>query len=171
LDMFEDADILVFCVALTDYDECSEDFNGVLTNKMMASKQLFESIVTHPTFENKNFLLILNKFDLLEEKIEQVPLTRCEWFHDFKPVTSQNVHNSTNPSLAQRAFHYIAMKFKKLFHSLTDNKLFVSRVTGLENDTVDDALRYAREIVLWEEEKPYSITDMYMSSTEASTTT
>lgn len=168
LEMFEDTDILIFCVALTDYDECYEDLNGVLTNKMMASKQLFESIVTHPTFENKNFLLILNKFDLLEEKIEQVPLTRCEWFHDFNPVTSQNVHNSTNPSLAQRAFHYIAIKFKLLFRSLTDNKLFVSRVTGLENDTVDDALRYAREIVLCEEEKPYSNPEM--SLTEASTT-
>ncbi|XP_059434767.1 extra-large guanine nucleotide-binding protein 1-like isoform X1 [Corylus avellana] len=171
LDMFEDTDILVFCVSLTDYDECSEDFNGVLTNKMLASKQLFESIVTHPAFENKNFLLILNKFDLLEEKIEQVPLTRCEWFHDFNPVTSQNIHNSTNPSLAQRAFHYIAMKFKILFRSHTDNKLFVSRVTGLENDTVDDALRYAREIVLYEEEKPYSFTEISSTDIESCTTT
>ena len=49
------------------------------------------------------------------------------------------------------------MKFKELFRSLTDNKLFVSLVIGLENDTVDEALRYAREIIMWdEEEKAYS---------------
>ncbi|KAG2705544.1 hypothetical protein I3760_05G059600 [Carya illinoinensis] len=170
LDMFEDADILLFCVALTDYDEFYEDFNGVSTNKMLASKQLFESIVTHPTFENKNFLLILTKFDLLEEKIDQVPLTRCEWFHDFHPVTSKNRHNTTNPSLAHRAFHYIAIKFKTLFRSLADGKLFVSSVTGLENDTVDEALRYAREIVLWEEEKPCLINELSSTDIEASST-
>ncbi|KAF5443998.1 hypothetical protein F2P56_036506, partial [Juglans regia] len=168
LDMFEDSDILLFCVALTDYDQHCEDSNGVSTNKMLASKQLFESVVTQPTFESKNFLLILTKFDLLGEKIEQAPLMQCEWFHDFKPVTSKNCHNSTNPSLAQHAFYYIAMKFKTLFRSLTDRKLFVSLVTGLENDTVDEALRYAREIVLWEEEKPYSINEL--SSTDIEVT-
>ncbi|KAK7841959.1 extra-large guanine nucleotide-binding protein 1 [Quercus suber] len=151
LDMFDDTYIVLFCVALTDYDEYSVDRNGVLTNKMLASKELFESIVTHPTFENKNFLLILNEFDLLVEKIEQVPLTHCEWFHDFKPFVGQNSPNSTNPSLAQRAFHYIGMKFKTLFRSLTMKKLFVSLVIGLENHTVDEALRYARENIMWDE--------------------
>lgn len=166
--MFEDADILLFCVALTDYDEFYEDFNGVSTNKMLASKQLFESIVTKSTFESKNFLLILTKFDLLREKIEQSPLTQCEWFHDFNAVKGKNRHNSTNPSLAHHAFYYIAMKFKTLFHSLTDRKLFVSLVTGLENDTVDGALRYAREIVLWEEERPYSNIELSSTDIEAS---
>ncbi|KAB1207201.1 Extra-large guanine nucleotide-binding protein 1 [Morella rubra] len=170
LDMFVDADILLFCVALTDYDEYSENGNGVLTNKMLGSKQLFESVVTHPTFHNKNVLLILNKFDLLEEKIGQAPLTRCEWFCDFNPFTTQNLHNRTNPSLAQRAFHYIAMKFKTLFLSLTARKLFVSLTTGLENDTVDEALRYAREIVMWEKEKPQSINEWSSTDIEASST-
>jgi hypothetical protein len=172
LDMFEDTDIVLFCVSLTDYDEYSVDCNGVSTNKMLASKQLFESIVNHPTFENKNFLLILNKFDLLEEKIEQVPLTRCEWFRDFKPIVSQNRHNSTNPSLAHRAFHYIGKKFKALFHDLTVRKLFVSLVTGLEIDAVDEALRYAREIIMWEEKEnnePYLNNELSSTDIEAST--
>ncbi|XP_050261042.1 extra-large guanine nucleotide-binding protein 1-like isoform X1 [Quercus robur] len=169
LDMFEDTDIVLFCVALTDYDEYSVERNGVLTNKILASKKLFESIVTHPTLENKNFLLILNKFDLLVEKIEQVPLTHCEWFRDFKPVVSPKCHNSTYPSLAQRASHYIGMKFKELFRSLTDNKLFVSLVIGLENDTVDEALRYAKEIIMWdEEEEPYLNFELSSTDSEAS---
>ncbi|XVF00629.1 hypothetical protein REPUB_Repub04eG0017300 [Reevesia pubescens] len=179
VEMFEDVDIVLFCVSLTDYDEFSLDSNGVLTNKMLASKQLFESIVTHPTFEQKDFLLILNKADLLEEKIEQVPLTRCEWFHDFNPVISHNhYHNNSNTrsnnntSLAQRAFHYIAVKFKRLFNSLTDDrKLYVSMVTGLEPDSVDEALRYTRDILKWED-KENSFLNNELSSTdmEASTT-
>ncbi|KAL3580580.1 hypothetical protein D5086_018415, partial [Populus alba] len=110
LGMFEDVDIVLFCVSLIDYDEFSEDNNGVPINKMIASRQLFERIVTHPTFEEKKFLLILNKYDLLEEKIERVPLTRCEWFHDFNPVMGNNPNNSrsTNSPLELRAFQYIA---------------------------------------------------------------
>ncbi|KAA8545919.1 hypothetical protein F0562_020630 [Nyssa sinensis] len=159
LEMFEDVDLVLYCVSLTDYDQF-EDINGVSTNKMLESKKLFESIVSHPYCHQKNFLLILNKFDLLEEKIEQVPLTRCDWFHDFNPVISINPNgcsshiNNTNPSLAQRAFHYIAVKFKRLFYSLTRRNLYVSKVTGLEPDNVDESLRYAREIIKWEEEKP-----------------
>ncbi|KAF7840896.1 extra-large guanine nucleotide-binding protein 1-like [Senna tora] len=157
LEMFEDIDVVLFCVALTDYDEYTIDSsNGVSTNKMLAAKQLFENMITHPTFKDKKFLLLLNKFDLLEEKIELVPLTQCEWFYDFNPVISYNQsisctsNHSNNTPLAYRAFQYIAVKFKRLFHSLTNRKLFVSWVTGLESDTVDEALRYAREIMVWD---------------------
>ncbi|KAL6963924.1 hypothetical protein U1Q18_034931 [Sarracenia purpurea var. burkii] len=159
LEMFEDIDLVLYCVSLTDYDQLSDDYNGFPTNKMLACKKLFESIVTHPTFHQKNFLLILNKFDLLEEKIEQVPLTRCEWFHDFNPLISHHQNRSNkdnnNPSLAQRAFHYIAVKFRTLFYSLTGRKLYVSLVTGLEPDSVDEALRYAGEILKWDDEKSF----------------
>ncbi|OMO92174.1 Guanine nucleotide binding protein (G-protein), alpha subunit [Corchorus olitorius] len=170
VEMFEDIDIVLFCISLTDYDEFSLDSNGVLTNKMMASKQLFESIVTHPTFEDKDFLLLLNKADLLEEKIEQVPLARCEWFHDFNPVISHNHNNNNsnnrynNSSLAQRAFHYIAVKFKRLFNDLTGRKLYVSMVTGLEPDSVDEALRYVRDILKWEETE-----NSFINNNESST--
>ncbi|XP_062019223.1 extra-large guanine nucleotide-binding protein 1-like [Rosa rugosa] len=174
LEMFEDVDMVIFCVALTDYDEFCEDASGVSINKMMASKQLFESIATHPAFDQKHFLLILNKFDLLEEKIDQVSLTRCEWFNDFNPATSHNPNssnnNSNNPTLAHRAFQYIAMKFKRLFHTQTDRKLFVSQVTALEPDTVDEALRYASEILRCEEEVPRLINEFSSASIDASST-
>ncbi|KAJ4845104.1 hypothetical protein Tsubulata_030333 [Turnera subulata] len=171
LEMFEDIDIVLFCVSVTDYNEFYRDNNGVVTNKMMASKQLFERIVTYPAFEDKKFLLILNKFDLLEEKILDVPLTVCEWFHDFHPVIGHDPssNRSTNPSLAHRAFQYMAVKFKRLFHSLTDKKLYVSLVTGLEPDNVDEALRFAREILKWNhEEANYPNNEMSSTSIEAS---
>ncbi|TKY67503.1 Extra-large guanine nucleotide-binding protein 2 [Spatholobus suberectus] len=160
LDMFEDTDVVLFSVALTDYDEYTVNSNGVATNKILAAKHLFENIITHRVFNNKKFLLILTKFDLLEEKMERAPLTQCEWFCDFDPVISHNhktariSKHSNHPPLAQRAFQYIAMKFKRLFNSLTGRKLFVSLVTGLEPGTVDEALRYAREVMVWEKWDP-----------------
>ncbi|XP_057782900.1 extra-large guanine nucleotide-binding protein 1-like isoform X2 [Salvia miltiorrhiza] len=163
LEMFEDVDLVVLCISLTDYDEYHEDMNGVQTNKMVASKNIFESIITHPTLCDKNFLLILNKLDLLEEKIEGAPLTQCPWFQDFNPVISIQQHRPNsigNPSLAQRAFHFIALKFKRLFTSLTDRKLFVSTGTGLEAESVDRALRYGREILKWNDEmQPVSMNE------------
>ncbi|KAL2490724.1 Extra-large guanine nucleotide-binding protein 1 [Abeliophyllum distichum] len=165
LEMFEDVDLVVYCVSLIDYDVFYEDNSGVCTNKMLASKKLFTNIVTHPNFAEKDFLLILSKFDLLEEKIEHVPLTQCDWFQDFNPVISlypQN-NNRNNPSLAQRAFYYIAVKYKRLFTSITGRKLFVSPVTGLEADSVDKALKYGREILRWEED----IHAFSMNSTES----
>lgn len=175
LEMFDDVEMVIFCVSLSDYDQFSVDGNGSLTNKMILSMKFFETIATHPTFEQMEFLLILNKFDLFEEKVEQVPLTKCDWFSDFHPITSRNRTNSNsnsinnNPSLGQLASHYIAVKFKRLFSSLTGRKLYVSVVKGLEPDSVDASLKYAKEILKWSEEKPnFNASEYSMYSTEAS---
>ncbi|GLU13646.1 hypothetical protein SLE2022_302700 [Rubroshorea leprosula] len=173
LEMFEDVGLVIFCVALSDYDQFSVDG----TNKMVLNRRFFESIVTHPTFEQMDFLLILNKFDLFEEKIEQVPLTQCDWFDDFHPVISHHRSNSkTNsnsinhsPTLGQLGFHYIAVKFKKLYSSLTGRKLYVSHVKGLDHKSVDSTLKFAREILKWDEERAnYNLSESSFYSTEAS---
>uniref|UniRef100_A0A2N9JC99 Extra-large guanine nucleotide-binding protein 1 n=1 Tax=Fagus sylvatica TaxID=28930 RepID=A0A2N9JC99_FAGSY len=158
LEMFEDVGMVIFCVSLSDYDQFSVDGNGSITNKMMQSKKFFESIVTHPTFDQMDFLLILNKFDLFEEKIERVPLGQCDWFDDFHPVFSRPYSNSNSnsnninnsPSLGHLAFYYIAVK-------------------GLEPDSVDASLKYAREILKWDEERAnFSLSEYSLYSTEAS---
>lgn len=175
LEMFEDVGMVIFCVSLSDYDQLSLDGNGCLTNKMILSRKFFETIVTHPTFDQMDFLLILNKVDQFEEKVEQVSLTQCEWFSDFHPVISRHRSSSNSnsinhsPSLGQLASHYIAVKFKRLYSSLTGRKLYVSLVKGLEPDSVDAALKYAREILKWNEERPnFSVSEYSIYSTEAS---
>ncbi|XP_051146931.1 extra-large guanine nucleotide-binding protein 1-like [Andrographis paniculata] len=147
LDMFEDVDLVIYCVSMTIYDEY---YQG--RNKMMETMKHFESMVAHPSLADKDFLLILNKSDLLEEKLQQNPLTECEWFEDFNPVMSmhpQSSNNSSMSSLSQRAFHYMAVKFKRLFGKLRGQKLYVAMVTGLEGESVDGALRYGREVLKW----------------------
>ncbi|KAL1340928.1 hypothetical protein AAHE18_09G050900 [Arachis hypogaea] len=133
LEMLEDVGMVVFSVALSDYDQFSAEGNGCITNKMLSSRKLFDTIVTHPTFEKMDFLLILNKLDQFEEKIKQVPLTRCKWFADFHPVISRqcsgNNKNSinNNSSLAQLASHHIAIvkwNQERLNFSLSDNSMY-----------------------------------------------
>lgn len=162
--MFDDVRLVIFCVAASDYDEYYEDANGAIVNKMIESRQLFESIALHPTFEQMDFLLLLTKFDLLEQKINTSPLTSCEWFNDFTPLISRNLlsgssrsttrSSQTGATLAQMAAHYMAAKFKRLFDSLTGRKLYVSYVNALDQESVRSAIRYGREIIKWEEEKP-----------------
>ncbi|XP_073065232.1 LOW QUALITY PROTEIN: extra-large guanine nucleotide-binding protein 1-like [Primulina eburnea] len=172
LQMFEDVRIVIFCVSLNDYDLFETDGEGNSTNKMVSSKKFFESMVTHPTFYQIDFLLLLNKFDLFEEKIEQVPLSKCDWFDDFQPVMSRNRPNSNNPNhptIGQLAFHYIAVKFKRLFSSVTGRKLYVSQVKGVETTSVDSALKYAKEILNWDEERDnLGLSEYSIYSTETS---
>lgn len=152
LDMFEDVDLILYCIDLTSYNEFHIDNNMNLINKMLESKNIFENIITHPSFKNKQFLLVLNKFDLLEKQIITTPLTQCDWFHDFNPIiTSYN--NKNKSSVAQYGFQYIAAKFKKLFSDLTGCKLYVSSVIGLEADSVDAALRYGNDVLTWIDEE------------------
>ncbi|XP_071736777.1 extra-large guanine nucleotide-binding protein 1-like [Rutidosis leptorrhynchoides] len=179
LTMFEDIDLILYCVDLTSYNELYTDDNLNLKNKMLESKKIFETIVTNPRFKNKAFLLILNKFDLLENKIKTTPLTQCEWFHDFNPFITNhtyndanaNNNNNNNSSVAQYGFQYIAAKFKKLFSELTGRKLYVSPVTGLEGDSVNAAIKYGKEVLTWvdEENKPIPSTNEW--STETTETT
>jgi len=72
---FQDVTAILYVVALSDYDLMLEE--DMQTNRMVESLELFEKVVNNRWFEKVNVLLFLNKKDLFEEKIKQVPLTVC----------------------------------------------------------------------------------------------
>lgn len=160
--MFGGVQIVIFSISLTDYDQPFTEHGGN-DNKMMLNKRIFESVVTHPSVDHTPVLLLLTNYDLFEEKIMQSPLDQCDWFHEFQPITVA----AGNGNMAEKAFHYISVKFKNLYASATGRKLYVTKVNCFEQDSVAEALNYAREIVKWDEEmNGYLLAADYSSSEE-----
>uniref|UniRef100_A0A0D9XHE2 Extra-large guanine nucleotide-binding protein 3 n=1 Tax=Leersia perrieri TaxID=77586 RepID=A0A0D9XHE2_9ORYZ len=151
LGMLEDIRAIIFCISLADYDQTWVQSSGEPCNKMIASRDLFEDVIRHPSFDDTPCVLLLNKYDAFEEKISRVPLTVCSWFSDFSPVRP---HHISQTSLASHAYYYVAVKFKDLYSSVADGrKLFVFQTKALERRTVDDAFRYIREVLRWDDVK------------------
>ncbi|CAL4924230.1 unnamed protein product [Urochloa decumbens] len=149
LEMLQEVRAIIFCISLADYDQTWVQGSGELSNKMISSRDMFEDVISHPSFEDTTCVLLLNKYDSFEAKVNRVPLTVCDWFADFSPVKPHHTHQS----LASHAYYYIALKFKDLYSRISDRKLFVFQTKALERKTVDDAFRYIREVLRWDDVK------------------
>ena len=149
MEMLEEVRAIIFCISLADYDQMWVQSSGEPFNKMITSRDMFEGLIKHPSFQDTTCVLLLNKYDTFEAKINRVPQTVCDWFADFSPVKPHHTHQS----LASHAYYYIALKFKDLYSNIANRKLFVFQTKALERKTVDDAFRYIREVLRWDDVK------------------
>lgn len=69
---FEAVTSIIFCVALSEYDQVLLEENG--QNRMQESLVLFESVINSRWFLRTSVILFLNKIDVFKQKLPKVPL-------------------------------------------------------------------------------------------------
>jgi guanine nucleotide-binding protein G(i) subunit alpha len=114
---FENVTSIIFCVALSEYDQVLlEESNqvryahcvslgkfadSVLQNRMMESLVLFDSVVNSRWFMRTSIILFLNKVDLFKEKLGRSPLGN--YFPDYSGGNDVN-----------RAAKYLLWRFNQV---------------------------------------------------------
>lgn len=98
--------------AISEYNQTMwEDDNK---NRMHDSLELFDDVCNSPHFDKTSMILFLNKYDLFERKIKQVPLSVC-----FPEMAEEDVDISDDAKFGgtlypQRCMEYIKVKFRAM---------------------------------------------------------
>lgn len=71
---FQDVNAILFCASLNEYDQTLREDQK--TNRMIESLNLFQEVSASRWFKNTHIILFLNKLDLFEKKILNVPLQK-----------------------------------------------------------------------------------------------
>ncbi|XP_058188033.1 guanine nucleotide-binding protein alpha-1 subunit isoform X2 [Rhododendron vialii] len=118
-------------------------FEDESKNRMMETKELFDWVLQQPCFEKTSFMLFLNKFDIFEKKVLNVPLNVCEWFKDYQPV-------STGKQEIEHAYEFVKKKFEELYFQSTapdrvDRVFKIYRTTALDQKLVKKTFKLVDE--------------------------
>ena len=101
---FSDVTAILFLASSSEYDEYLRE-DGT-TNRLEESCKVFDTLINYKVLKNVEFILFLNKHDLLKEKIQKINLkTYC---HDF----------SGNPHSINDVEKYLVRKFTHLKKSM-----------------------------------------------------
>jgi guanine nucleotide-binding protein G(i) subunit alpha len=84
---FEDVDMVLFLVALSEYDQALYEDGSV--NRLQEALDLFNSICQSPWFKRTAVQLVFNKTDLFREKLKRSPLQ--VHFPDFQGKEACNI--------------------------------------------------------------------------------
>jgi len=115
---FENLSIIMFVVGLGEYD-------GVLyedddTNRLKEDLDLWEDIVNSRWFTTTPFLLLMNKYDIFEEKIPEIPL------RDYLP-------SYTGENSVHACYDFIVSEFMKRIRGNKD-RIFVHHTNALNSE-------------------------------------
>ncbi|CAN8284377.1 unnamed protein product [Cochlearia groenlandica] len=139
--LFEGVTAVIFCAAISEYDQTL--FEDEQKNRMMETKELFDWVLKQPCFEKTSFMLFLNKFDIFEKKVLDVPLNVCEWFKDYQPISSGKQE-------IEHAYEFVKKKFEELYYQNTapdrvDRVFKIYRTTALDQKLVKKTFKLVDE--------------------------
>ncbi|CAN0387915.1 unnamed protein product, partial [Hapterophycus canaliculatus] len=75
LHCFDDVKAVVFLISLAGYNQVM--FEDATQNRLQEALDLFTQVVSNPIFRDTPIHVLLNKTDLFEEMIQEVPLSVC----------------------------------------------------------------------------------------------
>jgi len=79
---FDHVNLLIFVVAIDQYNQ--KMYEDKTKNRITDSLELFETVSSNTWFKDKDIVLFLNRSDLFKQKIQNIPLTACDEFLDYK---------------------------------------------------------------------------------------
>ncbi|KAH6897849.1 heterotrimeric G-protein alpha subunit, GPA3-like protein [Coprinopsis sp. MPI-PUGE-AT-0042] len=88
---FESVTSVLFCTALSGYEQTTRTNNHELQNRMTESLLLFESMVNSRWFLRSSIILFLTKIDVFKKKLQEVPLE----YHFPKYTSGTDVNKAT----------------------------------------------------------------------------
>lgn len=100
---FSDVTAILFLASCSEFDECLREDNKI--NRLEESCKVFETLINYKYLKDVEFILFLNKHDLLKEKIRKVNIRN--YCSDF----------TGNPNSLPDVENYMIKKFSSLKHS------------------------------------------------------
>ncbi|KAM4665029.1 guanine nucleotide-binding protein G(i) subunit alpha-3-like [Discoglossus pictus] len=122
---------VIFCVALSDYDQLLEDG----TNRMHESMNQFEFICNSRWFVDSMIFLLFTKKDLFEEKISRIPLTTC-----FPEYSGANTYEDS--------MDYIKCQFDALNQMCDTKDVFMLFTRATDTENVEFVMDVATDIII-----------------------
>ncbi|KAJ3437962.1 guanine nucleotide-binding protein g(o) subunit alpha [Anaeramoeba flamelloides] len=137
---FGDVTMIAYVVALSEYDQ--KLFEDEAINRMVESISLFESTANNEFFEEMNCIIMFNKIDLFEKKLNKTSLKK--WFTEY-----QGEDNDVES----------AKKFlSNLFIEVGDNQkrqIFPMYTCGTDTNNIKTIFESIQKIVMEAHEKKY----------------
>ena len=114
----ENIGAVIYVASLAEYGQILEEDS--LKDRMVESMELFQRVFHSPKLANIPTVLLLNKFDLLEQKLEMSPLNSV--FSEY-----------TGPNEVESAYEFISKKFIERMSLKPSNKDFVcQRISAID---------------------------------------
>lgn len=137
ISQFDNVTAVIFIASLAEFDKlCFEDH---LKNRLQDSVDVFENSIASPHFAATNFLLFLNKKDLLKEKLKTIQ------FSKFHP-------DYTGPNEYEGVVEYIKAlymtRFARIKKEEDRNTILVSYETmATDTNNVDAVLEMSKKVI------------------------
>lgn len=128
---FEGVTAVIFVTAISEYDQ--QLYEDEKVNRLHESISVFDQICNNPYFTKTSMILFLNKIDIFQTKIHQVPLTTC--FPDYAGDNS-----------FEEASNYIRDRFVEVNRQTKD--IFPHLTCATDTNNVERVFEACKKIIL-----------------------